>query len=292
MNLEITLKLTLSVLLAIIPALIWGYIFYKKQKGQKKMLLITFIAGSVFVAPLLLYKYLWQYFPWINAFNYTQQFQNNFIGFADIQLIPLDVFLTFMLVGVIEEVTKLWAVKFTDKGRIATIDDAIEMSIMAALGFAFAENILYFYTILHQRGVEGLMYPFIFRSMFSTFAHIMFSGTLGYYYGLSLFATEVLKEKQNKKKRKIIRTLAKILHMKKNVLFHEEKLTEGLLIAITLHAFFNIILEMNWIFLIVPYLTIGYIYLNYLLNKKEYHKKYLQINTERNDLVPVQEKTT
>lgn len=276
-------KLILALLLAIVPAAIWGYIFWKKQVGQKMMLLQTFAAGALFVTPLLLYKHLWQYFPWLNAFQYTNKFQDDMVGFSSLQLIPLDVILTFMLVGVIEEVTKLWAVKATEKKRICSIDDAIEICIMAALGFSFAENILYFYNIIVARGVEDIFYPFIFRSLFSTFAHVMFSGILGYYYGMALFATQELQDKHNRTRWPLIRTIAKIFHFKRSVLFHHEKITEGLLIAIVLHAVFNIFLEMNWTFLIVPFLTGGYIYVSYLLEKKEAHKVYCMVDNVRND---------
>ncbi|MBU0668056.1 PrsW family intramembrane metalloprotease [Patescibacteria group bacterium] len=276
-------KFALALALAIIPACIWGYIFWKKQVGQKKMLFQTFVAGAVFVTPLLLYKYLWQYFPWINAFQYTKNLGADIIGFSSFQILPLNVIVTFMLVGVIEEIAKLLAVKTTDKKRICSIDDAIEMAVMAALGFAFLENILYFYHIMEARGVDGIVYPFIFRSLFSTFAHIMFSGVLGYYYGMALFATQEMQDKHNRKRWPIIRIISQIFHFKKNVLFHHEKITEGLIIAISLHAVFNIFLEMNWTFLIVPFLTGGYILVSYLLERKESHKVYCMVDNNRND---------
>jgi RsiW-degrading membrane proteinase PrsW (M82 family) len=132
--------------------------------------------------------------------------------------------------------------------------------------------------------MDQIMYPFLFRSLFSTFAHVMFSGVLGYYLGTSLFATQIMQEKENSKRWKITKMFAKILHFKKEVLFHEEQMAHGLLIAIVLHAIFNIFLEMNWTFLLVPYLTGGYIYLNYLLEKKEDHKVYAMVDNNRNDL--------
>lgn len=280
---ETSIKIAIAGILAFVPAFIWGYIFYKKQHGQKRMLFETFAMGALFVTPLLAYKYLWQYFPWIDAFQYTNPFKDDLIGFSTFGFVPLSVIFTFMIVGVIEELTKLWAVKATDKKRICSIDDAIEMCIMAALGFSFAENILYFYNIISMRGVDEILYPFIFRSLFSTFAHIMFSGVLGYYYGLALFATEVLQEEHNQKKWRYIKEFAKLLHFKRDVVFHEEKLAAGVLVAITLHAIFNIFLEMNWTFLIVPFLTGGYIFLSYLLDKKELHKGYCRVDNNRND---------
>ena len=268
-------KAGFALLLAMVPAAVWGYVFYKKQVGQKSMSLLTFAAGAAFVAPLLVYKYMWQYFPWLNAFAYAHQFQDDFIGFANMTFVPLDVLLTFLIVGVIEEVTKFMAVKMTiNKKTMVSIDDAIEMSITAALGFAFVENIIYFYTIMSNRGAENLLYPFVFRSLFSSFAHIMFSGILGYYYGLAHFAGPLLKDANLKTRWPVFRKIAQILPFKNEVEFKDEKMVQGLVIAVGLHALFNIFLEMNWTFLLVPFLTGGYIYLNYLLEKKEDHKIY------------------
>jgi RsiW-degrading membrane proteinase PrsW (M82 family) len=262
-------------MLAVVPAVIWGYVFYKKQDHKKSMSLRVFIGGAAFVTPLLAYKFLWQYFPWLDAFAYTNQFKDDFVGFTNVTAIPLDVLFTFLIVGVIEETTKFIAVKFSGNEQdICSIDDAIEMFITAALGFAFIENIIYFMNIMGSRGPENLLYPFIFRSLFSTFAHVMFSGILGYYYGLAHFAGPILQDESQKKRWPVFSKIAAMLPFKKELEFKDEKIAQGLLIAICLHALFNIFLEMNWTFLIVPYLTGGYIYLNRLLEKKEDHKAY------------------
>ena len=100
---------------------------------------------------------------------------------------------------------------------------------------------------------------------------------------MALFATDIVKEKHNQKKWPFVSTFARILHCKKDVVFHEEKMAQGLLIAVILHAIFNIFLEMNWTFLLVPFLTGGYIYLSYLLEKKEDHKIYCLVDNNRND---------
>ncbi len=272
---ENILKAVVALVLSLVPAAVWGYVFYKKQVGKKSMSLRTFIGGAVFVAPLLVYKYLWQFFPWLNAFAYTHQFKDDFVGFANLTAIPLDVLFTFLIVGVIEEVTKFMAVRMSGaEENILSIDDAIEMFITAALGFAFVENIIYFYNIMSQRGPENILYPFVFRSLFSSFAHIMFSGILGYYYGVAHFASQILKDESQKKRSPIINKIMEILPFKREIEFRELKIIQGLGIAIGLHALFNIFLEMNWTFLLVPYLTGGYIWLNYLLEKKEDHKIY------------------
>ncbi|MGL5831179.1 MAG: PrsW family intramembrane metalloprotease [Candidatus Altimarinota bacterium] len=266
-------------LLAVLPALFWGYLFYVKQPHQKRLVIHLFLAGAISVAPLLAYKYLWQYFPWINAFLYTDSFANDFVGFANVTLLPLDVLITFMIVGIIEEIAKFQAVRLIHKKTICSVTDVMEYFIIVALGFAFIENIIYFYNIMSIRGTENIFLPFIFRSLFSTFAHLMFSGILGYYYGQSLLAKPLLKENYNQKRWLLTRTIAKTLKINKEQLFGEEKLIQGLLAAIGLHALFNIFLEMNWTFLIIPFLGCGFIILNNLFDNRQVDKDYCLIET-------------
>jgi RsiW-degrading membrane proteinase PrsW (M82 family) len=272
-NINIT-NILIAAGLAFVPAAFWGVIFFRKQPENKITALRLFLAGTVAVAPLLLYKYLWQYFPWINAFLYTNTFQNDMIGFASLTFLPLDVLLTFMIVGVIEEVAKFSAVKLTDHKKLSSVTDCIEYFIIVALGFSFAENIIYFYNIMHVRGVDSVFLPFVFRSLFSTFAHVMFSGIFGYYYGLAKFAEQVMDEKYNRRRWVLVRKLIGLFRLNRLQTFHDQKIAQGLLVAVVLHAFFNIFLEMNWTFLIVPFLTGGFILLSYMFDNRRVDKEY------------------
>lgn len=263
-----------SVILACIPAIIWGYIFYKKNPEKRFITAITFIAGCLAVFPILAYKFSWKFFPWINAFRFAEFYKEDIIGFSSLIILPLSVIITFMLVGVIEEILKLFSVKATDDDDIKNIDDAIEFFIIVALGFSFVENILYFYNIWITQGAQQLFLPFLFRSSFSTFAHLMFSGLLGYYYGIAHFAGPVLQQEIRENRKHWTKAFHKVLGIRKEKLFYQEILAEGLLVAVGLHAIFNIFLEMNLTFMIVPFLVAGYIALSYLFKKKENRKHY------------------
>ncbi len=266
-----------SVILALVPAVIWGYIFYKKNPKDKALTALTFLVGAMAVFPILLYKLSWTVLPWLNAFKFADNYAEDVIGFTSMLVLPLSVLITFMLVGLIEEVSKMLSVKMVDDDKLQCIDDSIEFFIIAALGFSFTENILYFYNIWLTHGAGDLLLPFIFRSSFSSFAHILFSGVLGYYYGIAHFAKPILQEEIKKNRRHWTVILHKIFNLRKVKLFHQEKIFEGLLVAIGLHAIFNIFLEMNLTFLIAPYLISGYIALNYLFKKKENHKNYRKL---------------
>ncbi len=235
---------------------------------------MTFMMGLISVLPILFYKWSWQFIPQINVFNYTNNFHTDVFSFTPFLYLPLGTIFAFMFVGVIEEYMKHLVVEKTDKGFFRNVDDAIEFSIIAALGFAFVENILYFYYIWMYQGVELLMISFVFRSVFSTFAHILFSGIYGYFYGIAYFAEPIWSEEQRKSRHKILNWFHHVFHMKKNRVFAVEKISEGLLLAVGLHAFFNIMLEMELTFFMVPFLIFGYAFLDHLFKKKENLKNY------------------
>lgn len=267
-------KWLVTLFMAAIPALIWGYVFYKKDPVYRPKAAKTFLMGTVSVVPILLYKWSWDYIPQLNIFNYTQNFSADVFAFSPMLFLPLGTVFAFMFVGIIEEYMKHLVVEKTDQGFFRNIDDAIEFSILAALGFAFIENILYFYYIWAYQGVEMLFVSFVFRSVFSTFAHILFSGIYGYFYGIAYFADPIWSEEVRTKRHKLVNLFHRILHMKKNRVFAVEKVSEGLFLAVTLHAFFNIMLEMGLTFFMVPFLIFGYAYLDHLFKRKENLKGY------------------
>lgn len=269
--------------LASIPAGVWGFIFYKKQPEDRRYVALTFVLGTLAVFPILLYRWLWQFFPWLNVLEKFKRFEGVSLGFENLIAIPLSVVFTFMFVGVIEEVMKQSTVHAVDDRKIRHIDDAIEFSILAALGFSFTENIIYFYNIWIEKGPESLFLPFLFRSVFSTFAHLLFSGMFGYFYGIAHFAKPILQQELRDHRNVLLRWFHRAFRFKTAEFFHEEKMFEGLSLAVLLHAVYNVFLEMEWTFLMVPYLVIGYLFLSHLFSLKENRKRYgILLAGERN----------
>lgn len=267
-------KILVSLALACVPAFIWGYIFYHKQPEPRKWVALTFIAGILSVVPIMLYKAAWQFFPQLNIFTYTDAWDRDLLGFSNLVYLPVGIVFAFAFVGILEEYMKNIAVRATDRKNLACIDDAIEFCIIAALGFAFVENMMYFFYIWSYQGFESMFLSFIFRSIFSTFAHILFSGIYGYFYGIAHFAKPILQEQIRENRHPLLNALHRVVHLKSETLFHEEKMMEGLLLALGLHALFNIALEIGWTFVIIPYLVFGYMFLSYLFAQKENHKRY------------------
>ena len=52
------IQLVGSAILACVPALIWGHIFYSKNPKGQKLTALTFIIGALAVFPILIYKFL------------------------------------------------------------------------------------------------------------------------------------------------------------------------------------------------------------------------------------------
>ena len=61
----------------------------------------------------------------------------------------------FVMVGILEEFVKHLVLRFSDEYKIDSVSEAIQFSIIVALGFAFVENILYFTQVLETGLVVG-----------------------------------------------------------------------------------------------------------------------------------------
>lgn len=277
------LQTAISIILASIPAIVWGVIFYRKDPVYEPRAMLTFMVGMLSVIPMLVYKWSWDYIPQLNVFQFTDNFQTDVLQFSPYYFLPLGTIFAFMFVGVLEEHLKHLVVAKTDKGFFRNIDDAIEFSIIAALGFSFIENVLYFYYIWEFQGTETLFISFVFRAIFSTFAHILFSGIYGYFYGIAYFADPIWSEEIRRNRHPVVDWFHKVFHLKKTRVFATEMVSQGRFLAVTLHAGFNILLELNVTWFMVPFLIFGYAYLNYLFKLKENHKEYGRL---RGDYTP------
>lgn len=219
-----------------------------------------------------------------------------------------DVLWKSMMIGAVEEFAKHLVLRFSDENKFRNVSDAIEFSILVALGFAFLENIIYFVdriwltpctntkeiaegiclldkgTGQYRYQVGVLLVPFLFRSIFSTMAHVISSGILGYFYGIAHFAKDEIREyakRPDSIRTKIMVFFHRIIHLKGYTLFREEKLIEGALLAMVFHGTFDFVLDnevnvlvtkhfnVSSIALVVPMIFIGAGYLFYLIKRPE-----------------------
>ncbi|MCK5460824.1 PrsW family intramembrane metalloprotease [Candidatus Gracilibacteria bacterium] len=155
----------------------------------------------------------------------------------------------FVVVGMLEEFIKHLVLRFSDEEKIRSVKDALEFSIIVALGFAFVENILYFGKNFAEisRSIQTFSILILLRSTISVAAHICFSAIFGYFYGVAKFSSRIYQQEQKERQHPIINRLHQVLHLKGATLFHEEQMMLGMLIAMGLHAIFNIFLEFGQI---------------------------------------------
>lgn len=272
--------ISFSVFLALLPALIWGGIFLYKHGEKRSEVLKIFLVGGTMVIPLMVYRFLWGIYPKISIMNLIEPLKNKeialrlFDGGPNLAL-PISMIILFLTIGIIEEVLKGLVAKGADREGIKTIDDAIEFSIIAGLGFAFAENTFYFMEVWRVLGYESLLQVFVFRAVFSTFAHVMFSAVFGYHLGLAIFAKDVYREKKrNSFTRSIITKLSRLTRMKSEDIFEDQQIFIGLFYASVLHAIFNVLLELNFTRFLIPFLVIGVIHVMLMITNSKNHIEY------------------
>ncbi|MCF7906226.1 PrsW family intramembrane metalloprotease [Candidatus Gracilibacteria bacterium] len=181
----------------------------------------------------------------------------------------------FVVVGMLEEFVKHLVLRFSDEEKIQSVDDALSFSIIIALGFACVENIVYFHNFakVSDSGIQQLSLFFLLRSTISVMAHVCFSAILGYFYGVARFAHEIYIEEVQQKKHFLIQKLHQILHLKGEVFFHEEKMMEGMLLAMGAHAIFNSLLEFGKVTLMVPFLLLLFFWILNLFHRKQIHSQ-------------------
>ncbi len=268
--------------LAFIPVVIWLKIFLAKHPEKRSHVVITFIFGIISAVLVLGYQSLWGKGP-INFIFFEAEalnFQENIRGMITNSILAS--FCIYMSVGVMEEVTKHYATVKADRRVFESIDDVIELSIVAALGFAFLENIGYFFSLIVEDKTENLLSTFLVRSVFVVFIHILCSAIYGYFYGLGHFAKPYMQmEIQKGRKFTVANFLHKLLHFRRTEVFREKMMMEGLVISVVLHGFYDFVLDTNfvitigdvsrplYVIMLPVYLIVGFWYLSFLLSKKE-----------------------
>ena len=177
----------------------------------------------------------------------------------------------FMMVGMLEEFTKHLVLRFADEEKIHSVGEAIQFSIVVALGFAFVENVQYFAAMSQNPLLSWPEFMLLvgLRSLVSVGAHVSFSAILGYFYGVAKFATNIYQQEVLEHRHKAIEWMHRVLHLKGEVLFHEQKMMEGVLLAMILHAAYNSLLEFGYVSLALPFIAVLLFLVSYLLHQKK-----------------------
>lgn len=257
--------LGISTFFASIPVAIWLYLIFRKGEKARKIIILVFLLGTLTAPALLGMQFLWQIFPQFDLAAFIEE---------NIQVQNRMFIAMFVLFAALEEIFKMYVVILIDKRTvlIRTIGDSIRYSIASALAFSFIENIYYLTQFWAIISIGELVGMYIFRSMFTMAAHMIFSGIFGYYYGIgkfSMYLTE--QEKIIGKKHRIAKVISKIFKLPTSQGYQQEMIIKGLIIAIGTHATFNYLLQFNIILPVIIFVIVGYSYLRYLMKRKAGH---------------------
>lgn len=251
----------IAIAVAVIPVVVWCGIFLPYHRERLSVIFCLFFAGMLSTAPILFYDALVRRGITLDFLLFkieTQSFSRSAHLLVD-DLWPAlsqvgaslsSTFIAFLIVGVIEEGSKFWVLRRAGGQFATSIADLMQMAILVALGFAFAENVTttgYFVGFVKEflfrpEGADwiGFLGNVTGRSVLTTMVHIVSTGVLGYFLGLAVFAGPILKNQAATSiNRRILQYFHVIFGMREDAIFRRQMLTVGFLSAALLHALSN-----------------------------------------------------
>lgn len=257
----------IAAVFAVIPIFIWCVLFLSYHRERLSVVILAFFAGMISTAPILFYSEIMKRGIELNFFifkitplNYgmtSRQFVSDSIFSASTGTtsIVLVTFVTYLWVGIIEEVSKFWVLRHSSREFFRSIDDTLQLAIMVALGFAFAENLVnptYFVGFVKQYLLDSptplwgpLISSMVGRAILTTMVHVLSTGVLGYFFGLAFFSTPLLRDQfQAGKSHPVAMFLHRVLAIKTEAVFSRVQIVIGLFASITLHGLFDFIVSL------------------------------------------------
>lgn len=242
------------------------------------MIALSFFFGALATLPLLAIRWQMQFTP--NLVFFWEQI-------SEISFLPTLISLSFFL-AFLEEFLKHFAVLRLGKRLRIHFDqivDGIIYSVSAALGFAFAENILFFLTAMDYYLLTDAHFwnTVSFRSLFSMLGHSLFSGIFGLFWGHAFLSTAITPKHTRSVSgfffrfgKRFFQTLSfhiirhHILHKRPSLHGHEKAdlVFEGLILATLMHTLFNIIIEYSALMLLPVLLLPVFFFLSSQFSKK------------------------
>ena len=178
-------RLTLYIVFGVLPSLGWLFYYLKKDlhPESKRMILKIFIYGAGITIPVFLIQ--------IGLVELLKILQS-FWFFTSFPII-IDILKWFIIIALTEEISKYLVVRLAvlkNKELDEPLDIMLYM-VVAALGFAALENILYLSTPANNLSFSSIiettiMISFI-RFIGATFLHTLCSALAGYFLALSFF---------------------------------------------------------------------------------------------------------
>ncbi len=246
---------------AAVPAVVWVVMFQRYHAERFSSVLLLFFAGMLATAPILFYDLLVRRGVELQFFLFTvtpESFSRNAQTFVT-EHIPVEKgmafaaatsIVTYFFVALIEESSKIWVLSRSAKQLFRSIDDVLQLSIVVAIGFAFAENVVnpvYFTAFVRQylfHGASPDMMAFVGnvlgRSVLTTMVHILSTGVMGYFLGLALFAGPYLKQRHKEGHGyRMTRWIHTLMRVPEESVFRVNMLIVGFACAVFIHGAFN-----------------------------------------------------
>lgn len=257
----------LAAVVAIIPALIWCRLFLSYHRERLSVVVLAFFAGMLSTVPILFYSELTSRAVELNFFVFkivpvhyggsSQDFvsQSVFHSMIGTQSLVLTTLITYLVVGVIEECSKFWVLRHSSSPFFRSIDDALQMAIIVAIGFAFAENLMnpsYFVGFITDYLITppspewaAFFGSVIGRAVLTNMVHIVSTAVAGYYFGLAFFASPLLRDQFSRGRiHPIVMVVHRMLNIRTETIYARTQIVIGLLSAIALHGLFNFIVSL------------------------------------------------
>lgn len=256
----------LATLIAFIPAVIWCMLFLKEHKQRMSLVILMFFAGMLSTAPILFYdamvrhKVELQFFLFsVTPENFTRSsnafVSGNLVGVTGVRSTIVATLISFLIVGLIEEFSKFWVLKKSGRKFFSSIDDVLQLGIIVAIGFAFAENVMnpsYFLAFVRSYLINpavpqwgAFLGNVLGRAILTNMVHILSTGVFAYFYGKMLFAGPVLEEEHKAGKiHPIPHMVHSIFRIPEKLVFRRESIILGLVTSVTLHGMFNFLVTL------------------------------------------------
>lgn len=251
---------------ATVPAVVWCFLFLPYHREKPGVVLSMVFGGMLSTIPILFYDALVRGGMELHFFFFRmvpESFSSSahlfvaghYPGISQLQTSLLTMFMSFLFVGVIEEGSKLWVLWRGGRQYTRSIDDTMQMAVLVAIGFAFAENITssgYFVSFAReylltdgQRDWGAFLGNVAGRSILTSMVHIVSTGIMGYYVGVGLFAGPLLQEQQERGVRyRVLEWAHDLLGIEKRQLFRRMKIITGYFLAVFLHAMSNFLVSL------------------------------------------------
>lgn len=265
------MRISIVALLGIVPAVLWWWQIQKSSPRSRRNLVITFALGALLSVGLTIgLQLLWiKLMGGPGLYKELEQIGSSLATNEKSKTLQkiIGLLAATATVGVVEEVSKWLSVVLIgiNKYQIQSINDALRYSLASALGFAFAENIIYFWRLISANQFTELFATGVMRPTLLIAAHLVFSGIAGYYFGMSKFAKPLTEHEYWKGVRyKWIEARG----ISRESWYKFKNLFLGLGIAALIHATFNVFMKLGRIEIGFALIIIGMIFIVHLLQQR------------------------